>query len=180
MCENFFHCRYPARQSGFTLIEVLIAISILAIGLLALAKMQMAATESNATSREMTEAMKIAQQQVEDIMTWPYDDDRLSDGDGENDGCDGLGNYPQDPLEPDDPPDADGKLPDPVIFGTGGQIDVEHAAGDDDSPDTANVYWNVAEDYPTAGTKTIRVIVAWTDDGTPRKVVLETIKADII
>jgi hypothetical protein len=40
-----------------------------------------------------------------------------------------------------------------------------------------NIFWNIATDYPINNTKTIRVIVRWTDRGTSKKVSITSIKA---
>lgn len=58
---------------GFTLIEVLIVITIFSIGILAVAAMQMTSTKGNASARRMTEATALAEQQIEDLMLLPYD-----------------------------------------------------------------------------------------------------------
>lgn len=60
-------------DSGFTIIEVLIAIVILAIGLLALSKMQIASIQGNQSAMKFTSATVIAQQQIETLMATPYD-----------------------------------------------------------------------------------------------------------
>ena len=58
---------------GFTLIEVLIVITIFSIGILAVAAMQMTSTKSNASARRMTEATALAENQIENMMQLPYD-----------------------------------------------------------------------------------------------------------
>jgi len=60
-------------QSGFTLIEVMIALVILAAGLLALATMQIVSIRSNAFSSEMTYATMMAQSRLEAIRNMEYD-----------------------------------------------------------------------------------------------------------
>jgi type IV pilus assembly protein PilV len=61
------------KQSGFTLIEVMIALVVLAAGLLALATMQIVSIRSNAFSSEMTYATMLAQTRLEQIRNMPYD-----------------------------------------------------------------------------------------------------------
>ena len=61
------------RQSGFTLIEVMIALVVLAAGLLALATMQIVSIRSNAFSSEMTYATMLAQTRLEQIRNMSYD-----------------------------------------------------------------------------------------------------------
>jgi len=53
------------RERGFTLLEVLIAISIFSIGVLAVAAMQGTATRGNRLGNELTRATVLAQQQIE-------------------------------------------------------------------------------------------------------------------
>ena len=60
-------------QHGFTIVEVIIAISIFAVGILAIGTMQITALLSNATSREVTEASNWAQDRVEQLMAIEYD-----------------------------------------------------------------------------------------------------------
>jgi len=63
---------------GFTLIEVLIVMSIFSIGILAVAAMQMTSTKSNASARRMTEATALAEKQIENLMQLPYNDTDLN------------------------------------------------------------------------------------------------------
>jgi prepilin-type N-terminal cleavage/methylation domain-containing protein len=57
--------REMSSENGFTLIEVLIAISIFAIGLLAVAALQITAFQGNRVGDELTKATMLAQMQVE-------------------------------------------------------------------------------------------------------------------
>lgn len=61
------------REAGFTLVEVLIAISIFAVGLLAVAIMLDTAIQYNASARFINEATEIAHSQMEQLMNSPYD-----------------------------------------------------------------------------------------------------------
>ncbi len=54
-----------ADKAGFTLLEVLIAISIFAVGVLAVATMQVSAIRSNRLGNEVTQATALAQVQIE-------------------------------------------------------------------------------------------------------------------
>ena len=60
-------------KKGFTIVEVMIAMAIFAIGILGVAKMQLKSTNSNTTSRTMTEASTFAVDQIEQLMSVPYD-----------------------------------------------------------------------------------------------------------
>lgn len=61
-------------ESGFTLVEVLVAVSVFAVGLLAVATMLDTAIQYNASARLITEATEIAQGQMEKLMSAPFDD----------------------------------------------------------------------------------------------------------
>ena len=58
---------------GFTLIEVLMVMTIFSIGILAVAAMQITSTKGNASARRMTEASALAKKHVENLMRLPYD-----------------------------------------------------------------------------------------------------------
>ena len=68
------------REAGFTLLEVIIAISILTVGLLAVASMQTAAIRGNDTAYRVTESVTWAQDRLEFLLALPFDDPALSLG----------------------------------------------------------------------------------------------------
>ena len=61
-----------AREGGFTLLEVIVAISILTFGLLAVASMQSAAIRGNQLGYRVTEGSTLAQDRVEWLFAQPY------------------------------------------------------------------------------------------------------------
>jgi type IV pilus assembly protein PilV len=63
--------RIPNR--GYTLIEVLIAMSIFAVGFLAVASMEIMSISQNASARMQTEATAKAVDRLERLMALPYD-----------------------------------------------------------------------------------------------------------
>lgn len=160
-------------QQGFTLIEILIAVTVFAIGILAVASMQISSIKGNSSASGLTEAATLAEEKMEELMAIGYDDARLIDTDGDgtnqdadNDGIDdggddfGLDDYPQNPkgapyLDQD--------------FFTPSQI----------GPSQYNIYWNIAEDEPITNNKTIRVIVTWQGEGRARRVTLNSVKSPI-
>jgi prepilin-type N-terminal cleavage/methylation domain-containing protein len=71
---------FPNDQKGFSLVEVLIAMTIFAIGVMALAQMQITAIRGNAFSSTTTDGTTLAQDRVEQLMNLPYDDGALAAG----------------------------------------------------------------------------------------------------
>jgi len=127
------------RQKGFTLIEVLIAMTLLVIGILAVASMQIASLGGNSHAIRVTQASTWADDAIETLMALPY-----SHADLDDDNANGIAGL--------NDTDTAGSLADggPMVHGD------------------FTVYWNVAEgavDTPLANTKTIRVIVVRTDKG---------------
>jgi len=65
-------------QNGFSLLELLIAVSLLSIGLFAVVSMQATAIGSNGIANQHTSLASLAQEVMEDILSWKGDDSRLS------------------------------------------------------------------------------------------------------
>ncbi len=68
------------KQDGFTLIEVLIAVTIFAVGLLAIAAMQTSAIRMNSTGNRLTELSTCGIDKLERLMSLPYTDPQLGAG----------------------------------------------------------------------------------------------------
>ena len=68
-------------QNGFSLIEVLVAVTIFAVGLLALAKLQIVSIRGNSSARGVTEASVVAQSKFEELKLLPVSDPALADTD---------------------------------------------------------------------------------------------------
>ncbi len=64
-------------DKGFTLIEMLIAISIFAIGFLAVASLQISAGKNNRTATEITAAVNLASDRMERLIGIAFDDANL-------------------------------------------------------------------------------------------------------
>lgn len=146
------------KNDGFTILEILVAITILAFGLLAIATMQGASIKGNARAISISEGVTLAQDRAERIGRLAYDDVTLDDGNGINNGSAGL----DDDLANSDTQDPNN----PVNLTPTGR--------------DYNIYWNVAEDWPITNTKTIRLFVVWFERGAQRSVAVDLMKADII
>ncbi len=130
-------------DEGFTLLEVIMAVSILTIGLLAVASLQVTAMRGNSMSMEYTESTERVQDIVEKLLNKDYDDDDLKDTN--NDGTAGLGRTEA--------------LADHSA--TGSPYNVYWNVAD-------NQVWTGASWRKVNGVKTIRVIVKWQDRGAPK------------
>jgi len=152
---NATKMRKRSKEEGFTLLEVIVAISILTIGILAVASMQISSIRGNSFAGGVTEGTTWAGDQVERLVALPYDDPLLQDTDG--DAAAGLSDTGFD-NDPDTQADADQQA-----------IEGRYI-----------IYWNVADDTPITNTKTINVTVTWTDHGVQKSVSLQRVIPRII
>ena len=149
-------------EAGLTLVEVAVAVALFAIGILAVGTMQITSLHSTGSTRGNTEASALATRQIERLIGQAQE--RRA---GQN-----YYGYIDDP-----------ELRDTDKDGIAGLADSTEESADhhrDDLHPVYRVYWNVAENHPMVGTKTIRVIVVWNDRGQERRYPLETIAVDII
>ena len=72
--------QYVKGNTGFTLIEVLIAMAIFSIGILGVAMLQSGSIRGNTSARGVTDIALIATDRLEMLRSLPYDDPALSDG----------------------------------------------------------------------------------------------------
>ena len=127
-------------EAGFTFMEVLIALSILTVGMLAVAQMQIMGIRGNDLSGRTTEALNLAQQQVEQLHCKMWNE-TMEDPDLEDTNAGNNGD-----LE--------------------SVTDVDHET----TIGRQRVVWNIADNTPIANTKTIVVTVTWANDRFKRRV----------
>jgi prepilin-type N-terminal cleavage/methylation domain-containing protein len=72
--NSYRKTRFLIGQGGFTILEVMIAISILAVGLMAVFSAQSRSIMGNTNANRQTEAMTLAQDRMEELLAVPYDD----------------------------------------------------------------------------------------------------------
>lgn len=136
-------------DTGFTLVEIMIAICILGVGLLAVANMQTNSVYSNSLSGNTTAALTLAEDMMEDLLGMDWNDANLSDTTFLNNFTNNVGQY------------LDTRL-DSIRF-------TDHIQTNLDETGTVNGQaggnftriWNIADNTPIANTKTICVIVTW-------------------
>lgn len=164
-------------QTGFTLIEAVVAMAVLTIGILALYTMQVSAIQGNSTASQITRAATDGANNLENIFVMDYDDDVNDlDGDGTN-----QDNGPNDGVDDNGGnfglqdtqccPDGNDPFGNPVA----GCVGV--ADGCAQGQDGYAVYWNVAVDEPIVDTKRVVVSVVRTDRGVRKNVEFEYIVA---
>ena len=68
------------RESGFSLIEVLIALVLFAVGALSVGAMQIGSIKGNSFSQEVTQATVLSQEKLEELRKTDFDDSDLSAG----------------------------------------------------------------------------------------------------
>lgn len=165
------------RQSGFTLLEILIAITIFAVGVLALATMQITTIRGTEQAAGTTEAAVQASRAIELLASLPWTHADLQDNDGDGtsqdanyDGIDDNGGN----FGLDDITDATDDSP-ASPTSTGLVKTFTNPAGQ-----TFNIFWNVATGVPIANTKTVKVTVTYTDRGTTKRVTLQRVVPRII
>ncbi len=81
-CKKGNKFEHTQKEEGFTLIEVLIALAIFSIGFLAVASMQLKSTGGSTNARILTEASVWAQDRVETLMSFSYNDPAITPADG--------------------------------------------------------------------------------------------------
>jgi type IV pilus modification protein PilV len=133
-------------KKGFTLIELMIAVVVLGVALLALAQMQLSAMNANYSARDMTAATTLAQDKLEELQGMVFDAADLADTNPANNAS------MTDPQLSSFSP-ADHQDPNNPISETGATAGVRRYTR----------LWNIADNTPVAGVKTVVVFVCWGD-----------------
>jgi len=176
---------------GFSLIEVLLGISIFMIGMLGVTALNISSLKSNTFSGNLSEATFIAATKIEELMAMDFDDIKQKAGqtDGNCPDCDPTVNQDvnDDGIDDDDDADTTNNVDGKSNFGlddTG--TDADHEEGSLGKNGIYTVYWNVAENEPISiapniphedqRTKIINVIVEWHVKDEPRRISMDVIR----
>jgi prepilin-type N-terminal cleavage/methylation domain-containing protein len=165
----------PPRQAGFTLVETVVAMSVLVIGAVGLISLHTVGARMNSDARVMTRATALAQDLVTQMQSWDFvNDPRLANTVTTNDAdfADGAGAF-------------EGAVTSGMYDHEESELESQGAPYTWLGTPTATAqllgfkrYWNVAEvDYDDNGAlnaRRIAVIVRWGVDGGGRRIVLVT------
>jgi len=168
------HRRDTLKESrGFSLLEVLLGISVFMIGMLGVTALNISSLKSNTFSGNLSEATLIAATKIEEIMAMDFADidDINLDGTGQDDNKNGV----------DD--DDEGTVVDGIAnFGLD-DIGIGNTDGKEEGlgyNGIYTVYWNVAVSKPIPvtppRTKTVNVIVEWKVKDEPRRISMEVVR----
>jgi type IV pilus modification protein PilV len=178
------HC-----QSGFSMVEVMVAILLLTVGLLALAKMQTQAVASNNYGNQLTEATFLAQDKLEELrllnecylaviakpeLGWTAEDQAVVNN-YNSQLSDSVANWIEDDTDSDGINDQFSWLAAPDHTNADGlgavanPIDVTRAAA---SAGGYTRIWYVADNTPLTKAKNLRVRITW---GNGREVTVDTV-----
>ncbi len=132
---------------GFTLVELMVAVGIMTIAFVGLATMQVTTINGNAIANHVTTGITLAQDKMEELNSLDFNDPELNDNNTANNG------------------NLRDARDDFTVVGTIASADDGHReTGIDESGNPGGMYnrlWNVADNTPIAGQKTIVVIVTW-------------------
>lgn len=164
-----------ANEGGFTLIETLVAMTVLTIGIFALYSMQVASMRGNHVANVISQASNLAAQQLEDLQIRKFEGLRLKDRNKNSE----IGSDPDKAMGM-----GDFGLDDGVALKPNGEFypidECERQADrcEDTKDGLYRIIWNVADDYPVIGLKTIRMHVRSKANPQLRPVTYELIRND--
>lgn len=135
------------REWGFTLMEVMVSLVILSVGLFGLASQTVSVIKANSLSDKITQATVLAEDKLEELKRLGYTHTQLNDTTSSNNPP-GVSTDPQTNPSFFTNPDHSDTNP----TGETGTVTLTSAL---------KRVWNVANNTPAAGMKTITVIVGW-------------------
>ena len=189
--NNNIAFRSKYRQSGFSMVEVLVAIILLTVGLLALATMQTQSVASNNFGNQLTEATFLAQDKMEELkllnecylgviakpeISWTVEDQAIVTN-YNNQLSDSVNNWNEIDTDSDTIPDQFGwqATPDHTnADGPGGVANPIDVTGASAATGGYTRTWYVVDNRPTVKAKTVRVRVSW-GYGNIREVTMDTV-----
>ena len=134
-------------KSGFTLVELLVAVVVMSIAFAGLATMEIANINGTSIANNVTTGITLAQDKMEELKSLHIDDPELDDNNPTNNG------------------DLRAGVEDFAVQGAVASADDGHRDVDIDADgNPGGMYtrsWNIAEDTPIDGEKTIVVVVTW-------------------
>ena len=136
-------------KSGFTIVELLVAVVVISIAFAGLATMEIACINGTSIANNVTTGITLAQDKMEELKSLHIQDPELDDNNASNNG------------------DLRAGVEDFTAKGAVATADDGHRDVDIDADgNPGGMYtrsWNIAEDTPIEGEKTIVVIVTWKD-----------------
>ena len=172
--HKYFLEKKGSNSRGFSLLEVLLGITVFMIGMLGVTALNISSLKSSTFAGNTSEAVILAGDKIEELMALDFDDVLLNDTDADGTNQD---------LLPAGPPPGDGIDDDGGNFGLD---DTGTGAGEADHWELGvgkngmyNVYWNVAVGEPMPDkTKTVNVIVEWFIKDVKRTMNMSTVILD--
>jgi len=162
-----------SNEKGFSLIEILIAITVFAIGILAMGKMQIHAIAGNSDAAWRSSANSITVSFLEEFRLMSFDDALLEDND--TDGIAGLDDGRAIAGAPASPASADHQF--------NGTIGLTYQLDNGNLVDAIGrqyqVFWNVADNTMPSGevaSKVIRLFVCWQSQMGSKSAIMTTVK----
>jgi len=138
-----------SNNKGFTVVELMVAVVITVIAFAGLATMEIACINGNSIASNVTTGITLAQDKMEDLMSLDINDPDLDDNNISNNA--NLREGVEDSTETGESSNSD---------------DGHREKNIDAKGNPGGMYtrfWNVAEDTPIDGQKTLVVIVTWRD-----------------
>jgi len=139
--------QHKENNKGFTVVELMVAVVIMVIAFAGLATMEVACINGNSIANNVTTGITLAQDKMEDLMSLAADDPELDDNNVNNNGNlrDGVEDF------------AD--------LGSSATADDGHREENIDADGNPGGmytrFWNIADDTPIDGQKTLVVVVTW-------------------